>query len=103
MKLKDLKPFEIPESILVSTYNRRGVAGYSNAYSSSKIRDVELPVISCKYSEVIIMGQSCLNARIGVIRGGKKICQTVRFYDDGKGGYEQNRNSIPLSFRWGQF
>ena len=99
MKAIDLKPFQTPETLLISTFNTKGISGYSNAYNRSKVGELELNITSCKHTEAVIMGGKTLLTQIGFVRNGKNNFETIRFYDNGN-GYEQNNNSVPNGLKF---
>lgn len=100
MKAKDLRPFETADNFLVSKFNSRGVAGYAGAYNSWKVKDVELPVLSIKYDEGVIMGGKTLFANVCFEDNNKKCYATIRFYENSNGEYVQNMNSVPNSLKF---
>jgi hypothetical protein len=99
MKASEIKAFEQPKEILVSTFRTRGVAGLSRAYNTYKTGEKKLEVLECNYEEGFIMGYKILFGNFKLSDGKKVFTATIRFYYNNK-KYVQNQNSIPNTLKF---
>ena len=91
MKARDLLPYQIPESFLIST---------NVYYWNVEIKHVEIRVISIEWKEELIYGKPILNANLVIMYpSGERDNFTITFVLK-EGVFTQNKDSVPQHFRY---